>query len=99
MSTRPASSQPARLVSGTVPMPGQPRVGMRPAPVAGLHHLRIEDDVPGGEDAGGDEHPSRPGTPGGPSRAASTQLGQAIISQASGTRNGTPSSVGPRASL
>ena len=30
------------------------------------------------------------------SRSASSQLGQAIINQASGTRNGTPSSVGPR---
>ena len=97
MRTTPASSQPARLVSGTVGMPGSPGCGCAQRPVPGLHHLRVQDDVPRGEDR---RRPPRSGRPPAgrtrrASRSASTQLGHAIISQASGTRNGTPSSVGP----
>ena len=55
----PASSQPARLVSGTVGMPGRPGAGVRPGPVPGLHQLRVEDDVPGGEDRRGHGDPAR----------------------------------------
>ena len=82
---RPAASRPGWSAARCRCRAG-PGCGMRPRPVAGLDHLRVEDDVPGGEDGRG--HAMRTTAPagrtGGPAASASTQLGQAIISQASG---------------
>ena len=49
---------------------GQPGLGVRPRPVAGLHHLRVQDDVPGGEDRRGHAMRTAARRPGAPARRA-----------------------------
>ena len=90
--TTDTSSQPAVVRrAGRPGTSGQPGVGVRPRPVPGVDHLRVEEQVPRRQRRRRDptRRDAAPGAPASGRRPGTPAT--AIIAQASGTTAGTPS--------